>query len=498
MKICVSQKQMQELEYDSIYNIGIPSIVLMERAALAVVDCVIANVDKSKHISVVCGKGNNGADGIAVARILWQQGYKVEIVTIGEDSKATSEYRIQETIAKNLQISFVSWREWKITQDGWIIDGIFGIGLKRDITGEYAELIRKIQEQNKIIAIDIPTGISADTGVILGCGIKAIHTVTFGYSKRGLYLNQGRNYAGNVHVANIGFHDNSVNQVQGNIVKILEESDLSYIPERLEDSNKGTYGKLLIVAGSVGMSGAAYLSAAAAYRMGAGLVKILTVEENREILQIQLPEAIVKGYTEENLESVVKQECEWASAVIIGPGLGQSLYVKTLVECVLKEAKNKSEQCKCITVLDSDALNTISNYPILRKYYGPHIVITPHMKEMSRLTERTISELKENPIQYAADYSGEHKITCVLKDAVSVIANDKGELYLTVSGNSALAKGGTGDVLTGMIGGLACIGMSEIESAAFGSYLHGSAGRLASEVHGKHCVMASELMNYVY
>ncbi len=483
---------MQELEYDSMITIGIPSLVLMERAALAVVDCVVGNVDKSAYISVVCGKGNNGADGIAVARMLHQQGYLVEVVTIGDRTKATKEYEVQEKIAERIGVLSVEWHSWMSKEEGWVIDGIFGIGLKRDVQGEYRELIEKMQGR-RVISIDIPSGISADTGEVLGCGVRASHTVTFGYGKRGLYLNQGRSYAGEVHIADIGFHSGSIQTVEGVQAKIIEEKDLSVIPKRKEDGNKGTYGRLLIVAGSVGMSGAAYLCALAAYRMGAGLVKVLTVEENRGILQMQLPEAIVKGYTKLDMKAVVEAECEWASAIVMGPGLGQEAYVKELVEIVLQ----KGQQKKCPMILDSDALNTIAHYPILQAYYGPHIVITPHMKEMSRLTQRRIAELKKDGITFAMKYSRENQVVCLLKDSVSVITDNK-NLYLTLSGNSALAKGGTGDVLAGVVGGLICLGMDVIEAAAYGSYLHGRAGTLASKVRGKHGVLASDLTEYLY
>lgn len=493
----MTQKQMQDLEMHSIHNVGIPSLVLMERAALAVTEQVKNYVDKSEPVVVICGKGNNGADGVAVGRLLLQLGYGVSIVTIGNVDKSSKEYQVQENIAKNMGMYFCDWQEWEPTQSEWIIDGIFGIGLSRTIEGEYEELIRKIENtyNDQIISIDIPSGISADTGKILGVAIKARYTVTFGYEKAGLYLNQGRRYSGEIHVAEIGFSGESVEQVTGGTSSIIEEIDLCKIPSRREDGNKGTFGKVLVIAGSVGMSGAAYLCAAAAYRMGAGLVKILTVEENRQILQMQLPEAIVRGYTEDDVEEIVKEECQWCTSVIIGPGLGQGAYVKTLIKTVLKEIFVSSVRCPI--VIDSDALNTIANYPKLEKYYGPHIIITPHMKEMSRLTQTTIEELKADPISQARKYSKKHKITCILKDFVSVITNEREETYLTINGNSALAKGGTGDVLTGIIGGLTCIGLSGIDAGAFGSYLHGRAGSLASQKCGKHGVIASELLEYL-
>lgn len=490
MKICVSQQQMQELERDSIQNIGIPSLVLMERAALSIVECVCKCVDKSEHIFIVCGKGNNGADGVAVGRLLEQEGFFITIITIGSMSKATEEYKIQENVAKNMGMTFCEWNHWEVDKNAWIIDGIFGIGLTRNISGDYQKLIQKMQVCENIIAIDIPSGISADTGTVLGCALKAKHTVTFGYEKLGLYLNDGRMYSGEIHLKEIGFYKGSEEHINGSAARILETSDLCSIPSRQVNGNKGNFGKLLIIAGSVGMSGAAYLCGAVAYRMGAGLVKILTVEENRSILQMQLPEAIVRGYTDSTMKEALIEECNWATAIVMGPGIGQAAYVEEMVMNVMRMANEN----KIPLVLDSDALNAISLLPELCQYYGNHIIITPHMKEMSRLTSYSIRELKEHAIERAQSYSEKFQITCILKDAVSVIANELGEVYLTTSGNSALAKGGTGDVLAGIVGGLVCIGMEGSKAASMGSYIHGLTGTLVSKKRGMHGVLARDLI----
>lgn len=497
MKPCLSQKQMQELEYDSINNIGIPSIALMERAALAVAECARKEIALNENIFILCGKGNNGADGIAVARMLTQSGYHVSIVTIGDIAKASPEYLIQEKIAHKMDIPFIDWMDYTPDKCHWIIDGIFGIGLKREIGGDYKLLIEKVTGSHcaNVIAIDIPSGICANTGNILGCALKCRHTVTFGYGKLGLYLHEGRHYSGEITIAEIGFHQESILKSSGSIVKILEQGDLSQIPKRREDSNKGTYGRLLIIAGCIGMSGAAYLSAAAAYRMGAGLVKVLTVEENRAILQKQLPEAIIQGYTEDTMLEMLSNSYSWATHIVMGPGLGQASYVKLLVETVLAENKHSAHPRPL--VLDSDALNTIASYPELTTYLGSPIIITPHMKEMSRLTGISVSELKADPIKHADDFSQKHGVTCVLKDAVSVITRNPDEIHLTTNGNSALAKAGTGDVLSGIIGGCSCLGLDTFQSAAFGSFIHGRAGSLASLARGKHSVMASDLFDFI-
>jgi len=347
-----------------------------------------------------------------------------------------------------------------------------------------------------VVAVDIPSGIHADTGQVLGTALKASVTVTFGYRKTGLLLFPGRAYTGKLQVVDIGFSAQSLKKV-GWDARILEPADLKNLPVRAADANKGTYGKLLIIAGSAGMSGAAFLSARGAYRTGAGLVKILTVEENRQILQSQLPEAIVETYETELLTAdrnafydMVASQCDWATAIILGPGLGQDPYSRDLVEAVLTYAYVPM-------VLDADALNTLAMYSELTGYFTENIIVTPHMGEMMRLTGLGIAELKENPVEEARNYSVRHGITCVLKDAATIIADKEGEVCVNTSGSSGMAKAGAGDVLTGMIGGLLAQGMELNEAASYGVYLHGLAGEAAVEERGMYGVLAHEIADCV-
>ncbi len=494
MRQCVTGQQMQEIEGEMIHHVGIPAIVLMERAAMVVEEVVRNHARQSDHVWILCGMGNNGADGIATGRMLFQKGYGVEIITIGDEQKATEEYRTQERIARNIGVTFTWWKDWDMSlvqPSDWFVDGVFGIGLSRPVGGDYRTLMEQIQDSvcKNIIAIDIPSGICASTGSVLGCALQATVTVTFGYEKLGLYLGDGRSYSGQIVVADIG-----IGQVYENGVCILEDKDCERLPKRAVNSNKGTYGKLLIIAGSEGMSGAAYLSALGAYRTGAGLVQILTVESNRSILQSQLPEAIIKGYSQMNGKRQATEACAWATAIVMGPGLGQGDEVKKLVELVLAEAMERSIPI----VIDADGLNTIAFNEDLTKYCGPHMVITPHLKEMSRLAHCDIPELKYNAVSAAQAYCRRYQVSCIMKDCVSVIAGANGDTYLNMSGNSALAKGGTGDVLSGIVGGLLCLGMEQTEAAAYAAYLHGRAGSRASREMGMHGVLASDIVKYLW
>ena len=309
---------MKQIDKDTIERIGIPSVVLMERAALAVADQAEVFAESRQQrkedqtstwqdrgdgkpgrtkirVGAVCGTGNNGADGIAAGRILWGRGYEVTLFLAGDPEHGTEEYRLQRQIADRLGMILKPASEFDVRECDVVLDALFGIGLTRNVEGEYGKLVEEMSagQGAHVVAVDIPSGIHAGTGAVMGAAVKASVTVTFGYLKTGLLLYPGKEYSGRVVVKDIGFSDRSLKRA-GWDGMTLEPKDLAKLPGRPADSNKGTFGRLLLIAGAKGMSGAAYLSALAAYRTGAGLVKILTVPENRAILQAQLPEAIVE------------------------------------------------------------------------------------------------------------------------------------------------------------------------------------------------------------
>ena len=511
MKYVVTGDQMKMVDRDTIQRIGIPSVVLMERAALAVADeteILVGNTGDFCEITAVCGMGNNGADGIAAARILKCRGYNTTIIMCGNPDHATEENLLQQKIARNLQIPlvFLSEKPEKVLEEEFsgrkirvVIDALFGIGLNRPAAGASSQVLQFLQkkkEEGKILvaAVDIPSGIHASTGAVMGSALAADVTVTFGFEKTGLILYPGRTWAGQVKVADIGFTEESLSY-SGWDGQALEPSDLEQLYSRQPDGNKGTFGKVLIIAGSKGMSGAAYLSALGAYRTGAGLVKILTVPENREILQSQIPEAIVETYeTEEGsfeeLKLLLEKQCQWADVIVLGPGLGQEPYVSYLAEQVLEDAYVP-------IVLDADGLNTVASHPYLTRYFTENIIITPHMGEMARLCSCSINQLKEDPVQAARAYSSRYGVVCVMKDAATITADKEGSVWLNKSGCSAMAKAGSGDVLTGVIAGLLARGMECSEAAAMGVYIHGMAGEAAAKQYGMNSVLARNLADSI-
>ena len=515
MKAVLSGKEMKAFDTRSIRGYGIPSLVLMERAALAVAEKAeeILKREQAETVWSVCGFGNNGADGVAAARMLFLKGYDVKVLFPGRDGKGSEELEAQLNIVKRLGIPVMTAEELPDAEEkrspahpfaktvtkanacrGVILDAVFGIGLSRNVEGAYKKLIDWINrnEDMKTIAVDIPSGISSDTGEVMGDAVRADVTVTFGMKKLGQVLFPGREYCGELLVRDVGFVPESSAE-QEKHVQMLDREDLLRIPARTPDSNKGTYGKVLVMAGAKNMAGAACLSARAAYRMGAGLVKTFTPEENRIIVQEKLPEAILSSYDAreagkdpESFARKIARETEWADVIVLGPGIGMEDHARLMVENVLKDAYVP-------IILDADALNLAAEYRELTGYFTENIIVTPHMKEMSRLTGIQIEEIKENPIRAAREFADQYGVVCVLKDAATVIAGRDGKTFVNGSGTPAMAKGGSGDVLTGVIAGLIALGLEESDAASLGVYVHGLAGEKAAKRFGVHAVLAGEI-----
>lgn len=499
MRAVVSGKEMKAIDRRSIEEFGIPSMVLMERAALAVADEAWEFLKKTerKRVCAVCGFGNNGADGIAAVRILKLRGADGMILLAKESGQQSKEFETQLAIARRLSIPVCTLEDFIPGSFDLILDAVFGIGLSRNLEGVWASMTAFIMEQKEkkkvpVLAVDLPSGISSDTGVVMGTAVFADVTVTFGEKKIGQTLFPGRTACGRLVIADIGFVPETEEAAE-NHVMALKREDLSMIPGRRSDSNKGTWGKVLVIAGSRNMAGAAYFSALGAYKCGAGLVKILTVEENRQVLQDRLPEAILSVYDREwagerpeELKEYIREQTRWADVIVLGPGIGTEPYVKTMVEAVLEDAYVP-------IILDADAINLAAEWPYLKGYFTENIIVTPHMREMERLTEIPMEELKADPIGAASEFAAQYGLTCVLKDAATVTARKDGKIFINESGSPAMAKGGSGDVLTGVIAGLIAIGMDDCDAAALGVYVHGLAGEAAEKKFGAHSVLAGEL-----
>lgn len=490
MQLWVNAAQMKAADQYTIQKLGVPSLELMEHAAQACVQVLEDEKVDLSHVCVVCGSGNNGGDGFAIARILQNNRYSVETFCVGNPEHYTEEtqeqmHRLQECGGK---ITYGMPQEDSYSV---IIDAVFGVGLSRKVEGRYRQVIEQMNRMRGTkFAVDIPSGLSATTGCILGCAFKADYTVTFQLKKIGLELSQGRTMAGRVIVPDIGISTDSICEDQEIVRTAGKDIYRKMLPDRPEDSNKGTYGRLLVIAGSKGMAGAAYLNAHAAYMTGAGLVRVYTSSDNREILQTLLPEAIITTYEEYNKEELLSL-LTWADSVCIGSGLGMSRLSEKILKTVI-------EYVKVPCLIDADGLNLLAeNNNYLNQMAERRFVITPHMKEMSRLTGTPVEELKADRIQILKDFISRYRITCVLKDSRTLIASEENGIRMNLTGNSAMAKAGSGDVLAGVISGWMVQGKEAEDAAELGTYIHGLSGDLAKFEKGVYSVMARDLIEYI-
>lgn len=481
---------MRGADEGTIEKLGIGQAVLMERAALAVVDLVLKY--RPDKVLCVCGSGNNGGDAVAVARILTMQGIKTDVYLCAEPEKQKDSVKKQYAILGKIggrTVTALDFSEYDM-----IVDGVFGVGLDREITGRYADIINAInvaaENGSTVVAVDIPSGIHTDTGAVMGVAVKAIETVSFAYYKPAHLLYPGAGYCGNITVCDIGIcADFFYGKDELNTFTVSSETTV-FLPKRKRDGNKGTFGRVLIIAGSQHMYGACFLSALAAFRMGAGLVDVYTHEINRRVLQEKLPESILHTYDETGVD--VEMLCRLmqnASCVVIGPGLSTDKSATVLVDTVM-------QHCEKTIVADADALNCIAkNKELLetqRLFPERELIITPHPGELSRLTGKSVSELKEDFTDNIKTFAKKHRMIVVGKDAGTVVS-DGCQIYFNQTGNDGMATAGSGDVLSGIIGALCASGLDGFEAAWKGVFLHGRAGDVAVNMSNTRSLMASDI-----
>lgn len=483
MEYILNAAQMKLCDKKTIETIGISSMVLMERAALSVVNAMVDQQFDLSSVLVLCGSGNNGGDGFAIARILDERKIPVVTAFVGNDTSMTEETKWQRKICETCGIKNVSnFKDYEYTT---IVDAILGIGLSREVQGKYAEVFEWVNSRDaKVVSVDIPSGICADTGKCLGSAIRADLTVTFAYKKTGQILYPGTEYCGTLIRTDIGI---LANRFTDPIPKqfIYNKDDLRKVPCRKAYSNKGTYGKVLLIAGTEGMSGAACLAGLAAYRSGCGLVRIFTPACNRTVIQTYLPEAIVTVYQEDDWQPFLMEALDWADVTGIGPGIGQSRVSDQILQTVMKQFQKT-------LVVDADALNLLSKNLQILKNRKERVIVTPHVGEMMRLMHASKEQILADIILAAKQFAAEYGVICVLKDARSIVSDGE-NVYINISGNSGMSAGGSGDVLTGVICALLAQHMEAYEAAALGVYLHGLAGDFAAKEKGAYGMLASEL-----
>lgn len=468
---------------------GTPSRVLMERAARAAL-AVLKEHFSTERVLFLCGGGNNGGDGLAMARFFAEEGADVLICYAGawkNDTPDTQKMSVECAAQFSLlPPSVVVQKELSLVGVTAVVDALFGIGLTRDIEGECATLIQAINASGiPVLAVDIPSGVDADSGALRGIAIRAKHTVSMAAYKFGQLLFPGTLLCGKLHLADIGI------PVPQDAAHLLKKDDLTRLPPRPARAHKGTFGRVLVIGGSYAMSGAAYFTAKAAYRAGAGLVEIFAPEQNRIIYQTQLPEALLTLYDPENLDkNVLRAAIERADAIAIGMGLGNAPVVTMLVDTVLARARVP-------VVIDADALNELARGGEIRARLAgckAPLILTPHLGEAARLMGVNIPQIAADPMGFATQMAHSFAAVTVLKDARTVITNGV-HLSLNAKGNSGMATGGSGDVLAGVIAAFLAAGTAPFAAAELGVLTHALAGDAAKERRGSHGLMASDIID---
>lgn len=498
--------EMQLLDKISIEKIGIPGIVLMENAGKAVADFISGNWGSSHKVYLFCGPGNNGGDGLVVARHLFNRGYQVQVFLGIKKDKLKGDAAINFKIAINMGIDvkellsssqISTLRELTREKGVILVDALLGTGAKGSPRGILKEMIELINGWEAVkIAVDLPTGVDADTGEVPGEAVKADFTLTFAYPKRGIYLYPGMDYAGEIKVVDIGIPANILEKekicISANLL-----SSTAFNPGlfyRKPSSHKGEFGHLLVLAGAPGLTGAAALTCLSALRVGTGLVTLGIPQSLNHILEVKLTEAMTLPLpeTEEHtlspqaLEKIIQfsKKCD---AIVLGPGLSLNFQTGDLV-------KNLLRTLTIPLVLDADGINALRGEIEFISNYSGSLIVTPHPGEMARLTGTSVAEIQQDRIKAALELARRTGKIIVLKGAGTIIAEPEGECWVNTTGNPGMASGGTGDVLAGIIGGFLAQGMDTLTAVKLGVYLHGLAGDKAAEKKGEISLLAQDMI----
>jgi len=500
--------QMREADRFTIEEIGMSSLVLMENAGRQVVAAMEAAYESrlNGRVAVLCGRGNNGGDGFVVARTLLQRGIDASVFVIGALAEVRGDAKTNLEILGRLGVTVVEINDeqsWElhfseISQCTLIVDAIFGTGLKSALGGMMETIVADVNASAiPIVSIDLPSGLSADTAHVIGDCIDASMTVTLAAPKLPLVLPPGEEHAGDVVIADIGIPHDVIDNVEGQHIELLTPEQLrDLIEPRAADSHKGDFGRVTIVAGSRGKTGAAHLSAVGALRSGAGLVTIATACSVLPIIASMAPEYMTEPLEESAdgtiSSAAVERLLEFKQDVIAcGPGLGRSPAVGEFVRSLLDGATVP-------LVLDADAITVLADDPgRLVGREDRDVIMTPHPGEMARLIGSTIDEVQANRIDVATDFATTHRVYVVLKGHRTIIATPEGHVFINPTGNAGMATGGTGDVLTGMIAAWLAQLLDAEAACRLAVFLHGAAGDLAEADEGQVAMTATDVIAHL-
>lgn len=487
----LSAVQIRAWDEYTIRELGIQSIDLMERASTACFNWLMENGFKQYAFSVFCGKGNNGGDGLAIARMLTQSGHAVTVYILEFGAKGTADFqtnlaRLHQT---NAAIKFISSVDTlhPVDPHSIVIDALLGTGLNRPLDGLTAAVVKHInQSGNTVIAIDIPSGLFADKSAKDETSIEAAHTLSFQCFKPAFLVAENAAFLGEIHILDIGLQKGYLSTITPEFQFIDADIVNAILQPRKKFAHKGNFGYAALIAGSMGMMGAAVLSSEACLRSGVGKLTCYIPRIGYEIMQTSVPEAMCKIAGTEQIGTIYS--FEGYSAIGAGPGLGQEESIASLLQSLFK-------QSNATLVLDADALNVLGKNKELLTNIPHHTIITPHVKEFERLFGTAANDFER--MQLAIRKAKELGITIVLKGAYSLVATPGGMAWFNSTGNPGMATGGSGDVLTGVITGLAAQGYLPEQAALAGVYLHGLAGDLAANAVSEPALIASDITAFL-
>jgi NAD(P)H-hydrate epimerase len=502
----VSSETMRALDAYCIDDLSIPGLRLMESAGTGTVRFIEQRLgpQAGKTVTIVCGKGNNGGDGFVIARELRARGAVVETYLAGHrddvlgDARANMERLGPGGVVELADGRSVGSLAAATMKSDLIVDAVFGTGFKGAPMGLSGTVIGQMNACGRpVLAVDVPSGLNASTGAAEGECVRATWTCAMGFPKRGFYISPGRELVGEVHVVDIGVPHKAVEAVGVHDNVLTPRDAAGLLPPRPHDANKGTFGRIVVIAGSVGYTGAAALASLSALRSGAGLVVLGVPESLNDIMEAKLTEVITRPLPETANRVLsraalpaVRELLESADAAAIGPGLSRDPETQALVQAVI-------EGITIPCVVDADGLNALTVDRVKGRTGGAPMVLTPHPGEMARLTGRAVAEVQSKRDDVARDVAARAAATVVLKGAGTVVADPSGEVYLNPTGGSGLATAGTGDVLTGVIAALLGQRVAATHAAALGAFVHGRAGDLAAAAKGRVGMIAGDVTEHL-
>jgi len=504
MEFILSVEEMRRADAIAIDDLSIPGLILMENAGLKTAQCIAQKYHPiaGQTVGIFCGKGNNGGDGFVIGRHLSRMGANVTFWLTGKKEDLRGDAQVNMAIVNKMELPIIELETWdstnKLLEFDILIDSLLGTGLKGEVRGIYAGIIKSLNNFSGIVvAVDTPSGLDCDTGQSLGLCVNADLTVTMGNIKTGMLFYPGREYLGELYIADLNVPNSVFEKIDPQKYTLQLEYFSRLLPDRPPDAYKNTFGKILVLAGSTGLTGAASLCSLSALRSGAGMVILgcpkslnpVFEEKLIEVMTDPLPETDIGSLDSSAFDSVQKS-LDWSDVIALGPGLSTNPETKKFVYRVLKEQDRPM-------VIDADGLNNLVDNLDLIKQYKNDLVLTPHVGEMARLTGKKIKEIQKNSVEIVRECATKWNVILLLKGVPTLIGDPLGNIHFNLSGNAGMATAGSGDVLTGLIAGFLGQGLNGKDAAILGAFIHGLAGDRAKKLSGQRGMIAGDILDQI-